>query len=325
MSDPSTILPPLMFGEDHQYSCLTANPANQRIFRVHPANGPGALVHGVGFLSYGQVAPMNDPNYGQFTGSPDDLKNAASAHVTQWKDGTAHVPSPFVSASCSIAYALFEAHRWNAYHGCADAQISVIDTSQITSDAWLATELVGAYSTHAAFFARWSEEVLVYQRIPFGAVVVTAPLSSFLDLLPRWCDDIKPQIQFRQLRSTEEVACALADAAAIPANNTPAQEVELLMQSVEQSIELLRNILPPSMTQFDPHTHAEAVDAIARLALVFVWWPKWITGVDPVAYPGFLQWARNAVRGQLQIEKEIAIMLERIQASMDAIVQQATA
>ncbi|KAJ7696435.1 hypothetical protein B0H17DRAFT_398336 [Mycena rosella] len=294
----SHMLPPFRFGTNDKYRSLTLNPANRFIFRVHRAAGRGALTP-AGFFSYGQSTPNGD--YDHFTGSLDALAATASAHITQWKDKTAPLRSPFISASFSVAYVLFEAHRWNAHHGCTDTQISIIDTAQITSDAWLATELVGAYWTDAAFFARWAEEVLVYHHIPIGAIVATLPLSSFLDFLPRWCDDIVPHIRSRQLRSTEKVAYALASAAANPANDTDGDLVP--RQYVQGSIQVLRHTLPASMVIFDPHTHADAVDAIARLAAVFVWWPKWITGVNPAAYPAVLERARNVVLLQLEVDK----------------------
>ncbi|KAJ7491935.1 hypothetical protein FB451DRAFT_1388384 [Mycena latifolia] len=285
-SHPNTILPPLKFGASHRYRFLTINPANRYIYRVHPVNGRGALVPNVGFLSYGQPS-MSDPNYGHFTASSEDLKCIASAHITQWRDRTTHLPSPLISASFSIAYALFEAQRWNMHHCCSDTQISIIDTAKITSDAWLATEL----------------EVLVYQHIPFGAVVITAPLNNFLDLLPRWCDDIKPQLRFRQLRSTEEVACALIKAAANPAHD---EDFELLMHSAFQSIQLFHHVLPASVAEFNSHT--DVVDAIARFAALFAWWPKWITGVDPVEYPDCLQKIRCAVLRKLSVEEGASLV-----------------
>ncbi|KAJ7696422.1 hypothetical protein B0H17DRAFT_1130843 [Mycena rosella] len=149
---------------------------------------------------------------------------------------------------------------------------------------------------------------LVYQHIPFGAVVATVPLPTFLDALLCWCDDVITQIQPGDLRSTEEVARALASAAADPANNTQAAEDVLQLLAVTQSVQLLRHTLPASMLTFDAHTHADAVDAIARLALVFVWWTKWITEVDPIAYPALLQSACSAVSWQLQVLRASALM-----------------
>ncbi|KAJ7117710.1 hypothetical protein C8R44DRAFT_983173 [Mycena epipterygia] len=215
-----------------------------------------------------------------YTGLLEMLMQAAASHVAQWKYRTTHQPSQFISASFSFAYALFEARRWNAHHMCTDTQISVIDTAAITSDAWLATELVGTRRSHAAFFARRAEEVLVYRHIPYRAGVSFPRLSAALD-----------------------VACALADAAANPANNTTQEVVAFLEHSIAHSIEMLRDILPASMRYYDPQTHTDAVDAITRLAVLLFWWPKWITGVDPVAYPYWLQSVRDMVLAQLRADK----------------------
>lgn len=197
-------------------------------------------------------------------------------------------PTPFISTTFSLAYALFAAGRFNARHGCTDTQISIIDTAKMNTSAWLATELVGASWTDAAFFAGSAQEVLVYRRILVDAVVATVALDEFLDCLPRWCGDVGYQIQRYQLHSTEAAVHALADAAFLPASNMAEEESALEVQSVKRSIWILRSTLPPSMADCDLDTHADAVDAIARLAALFVWWPKWITAIDPVAYPLFL-------------------------------------
>ncbi|KAJ6527267.1 hypothetical protein DFH09DRAFT_1414541 [Mycena vulgaris] len=259
---------------------------------------------------------MNNTHYG---GPDADLGRRASAHITQWKDRTESAPSPFISASFSIAYALFEARRWNARYWCNNTQISVIDTKKITSDAWIATELVGAWYNTDMFFARWSEEALVYGCIPQDAVVVTAPLETFFACLPRWCSDVTVQIRSRKiLRSTEAVAGELAEAAENPANNTPDEQAQLLEQSVNRSIHMLRGILPPMRT-YNKHIHADAVDKIARLAAIFCWWPKWITRTDPLAYPSLLKTVEEEVlaAGEVASRKNYGMYVQQPDSEWD--------
>jgi hypothetical protein len=294
MSKFNTILPPSKLRPEHTYESITSNEANRYVFRIHRAKGRGALIPSVGFVSYGSAVSGTPDDYEHFRGRLSDLIRAASRHITQWKYKTTDLPSPFVSASFSMAYVLFEAHRWNRYHRCTSTQISVIDTSQLTGDVWLATELVGASRTDAAYFARSAQEVLVYRYIPFNAVVVTMSVYGLLACLPRWCDDIPLHL----LRSTQQVVNALTEAADCPEHNTLNEDFALRVQSVEHSILLLRDTLPE---EFDPDTHTDQLDAIARLAAVFMWWPKWITGFDPVVYRRVFLSARKEAALQLSV------------------------
>ncbi|KAJ7509893.1 hypothetical protein B0H11DRAFT_2216763 [Mycena galericulata] len=268
MSHPSTVLPPSRLRSDHTYGDLTSNPANRLIYRAHAPTGRGALTN-IGFLSSSWPARIQVESV------------AAFSHVTQWRDGTTHSPTPFVSATFSLAHAF------------------IIDTAKIPNTAWLATEFVGTSGSDAAFFARAAQEVLVYECIPFEAVVVPMALDDFLQCLPRWCANIGRQIRWNQFRSTEDVVEALAHAASLPANNAPGEESTLVMQSVEQSIRMLQRTLPASMADYDRVIHANMVDEIARLAALFVWWPRWITGTDPITYLFYLQRARLDARSKI--------------------------
>ncbi|KAJ7781879.1 hypothetical protein DFH07DRAFT_764887 [Mycena maculata] len=197
------------------------------------------------------------------------------AHVNQWINQTGHQPSSFLSTSFSFAYALFEVNQWNMFHNCNNTQISAM-------------------------------EVLIFECIPYSAVVVTAPLATFLAGLPRWCDDVKARILSGQLHSTEEVAVALRAAAA--ANNTPQQEGALVLRSITHSVQMLWTQLPASMVNYDRNTHAAAVNAMACLATMFVWWPKWITSVNPATYLACSQQVRAAFLQELRLEKVLALV-----------------
>ncbi|KAJ6514924.1 hypothetical protein C8R47DRAFT_1275801 [Mycena vitilis] len=216
---------------------------------------------------------------------------------------TSHLPSPFVSASHSLPYALFEARRWNELYRRTNTQISIVNTAKISSDAWLATELVGADFHPAAYFARCAQEVLVCWYIPSGAVVATMSLDGLLDCLPRWCNDIALRIgQFRELRSTKHVAWALADAAIKPMNNTAEVEGAMIIHSVERSIWLLRTTLLSSTEDFDPATHKDEIER--RLATFFCWRTEWITDM---AYPLLLRWVQEALGHILRFLRKMAM------------------
>ncbi|KAJ6514926.1 hypothetical protein C8R47DRAFT_496473 [Mycena vitilis] len=300
-SPENFILPYLKLESFHDYHNLKSNPANRYIYLVHR---PDALIPREGFVSPGCPLPINDPLRGHFTGQ-FNLKKAAEAHVTQWKNRTSYRHSQFLSASFSLAYALFEARRWNERYRCTDTQISIIDPAAIQSDAWLATQLVGANNHDAAYFARWAQEVLILHCIPAAAVVVTMSLDVLLDCIPPWSDEVKPRIRSRELNSTHWVADALAEAARNHADHNPEGEVVVMMQSIEQSIRLLRHTLPSSMKNFDPSMHTRTIDSVARLATLFCWWSKWLIGAPPDAYPPLLQWVRDAVVEQLVMSRKM--------------------
>ncbi|KAJ7117715.1 hypothetical protein C8R44DRAFT_791314 [Mycena epipterygia] len=312
-SDPYAVLPPVRFGTRHTLRALRElhgpNSPNRYIFRIHRGTGFGAPIRDIGFIasthsSFPQDTPIN------YTGpSLEALQRIAAAHITQYNDGTWCMPTDFISASYSLPYVLFECQRRAVVQHWLppdDIWISVIDTAKIPSDAWLGTELVGAYWTKAAFFARWAQEVLVYGWIPNDAIVVTVPAQRIFDCVRPWCGEIKNRIQKDDLWSTEVVAAALTELAREYVDGTEEAEEEqaaLFAQSVEQSIAVLRNTLPTSMDTFTTRIHADAVDTIARLAAMFCWWPKWITGTNPDVYPDLLEQIRQEVLGRLRSER----------------------
>jgi hypothetical protein len=55
------------------------------------------------------------------------------------------------------------------------------------------------------------------------------------------------------------------------------------------------------MAEFDNIPHGDASSAFAA---IFCWWPKWITGTDPTAYPALLDRVEQATRIKLWAVKE---------------------
>ncbi|KAJ7119472.1 hypothetical protein C8R44DRAFT_877898 [Mycena epipterygia] len=242
----STILPPFRFGRDDNYRSLSSNPANRFIFRVHSATGDGALIPHVGFVPHGSSTLVNDSHH---TASWASLSRAAKHHVTQWTNKTRDTSSIFVSASYSISYALFEARRRDFLPSHNQPHISIIDTSKIKSDAWLAAELIDDWMYPKISFAQCAQEILVCGGIPYNAVVITMPMDEFFDCLPGWCDGFKLAINPRRFWTSEAVASALAWAAKDPANNTADEEATLVHDSATRSIGMLRHLLPASMAE----------------------------------------------------------------------------
>ncbi|KAJ7019798.1 hypothetical protein C8F04DRAFT_1146704 [Mycena alexandri] len=294
-SPPDTIIPPCKFEDVHTFYSVSSNDANRFIFRIHLSVKYGML-RPEGFIASANTeTPLDAMSNARYIGSGEELRRLASAHITQYKDGTWRQPTSFISASYSLPYTLFEAQRrtlqsWSRPHG-SEILISIIDTTAIpNSDIWLGTELVGAYGPpHAAYFARWAQEVLVYRFIPRAAVVATMSVGSFLDCLPRWCSDIKHSIEPNCLWSTESVVGHLR--ALARCKHTLEEQEELLAQSVERSLATLRL----------PFTSEEAVDSVSRLAAIFYWWPRWIVRTDPSVYTALLERVRQRVRERLKL------------------------
>ncbi|KAJ7180851.1 hypothetical protein C8R46DRAFT_1070768 [Mycena filopes] len=293
---PTAVIPPCKFENGHTFNSVSSNDANRFIFRVH-LNVKHGIIWPEGFIASAHARlPLDVLSNARHGGSREELQRLAAAHITQYKDGTWGQPTDFISASYSLPYTLFEAHRrasqrWNRPPE-SEVLISVIDTKLIPNDnLWLGTELVGAHGPgHASFFARWAQEVLVYGLIPRAAIVSTMSLPSFLDCLPRWCSDIKDSINPSCLWSTESVTGHLR--ALARCKHTLEAQDELLAQAVECGLATLR---PKS-------ADAEAVDSVARFAAIFCWWPRWIVRTDPSAYAALLECIRQRVRERLQID-----------------------
>ncbi|KAL0945981.1 hypothetical protein HGRIS_012259 [Hohenbuehelia grisea] len=146
------------------------------------------------------VGPLFD---GDFSSSPASLsegqlpfqsKNSTYDDAVRHLDWTTRSSSPFISASFSFVWSLWEAlrrYRMNIKH---DIHIAVIDATGI-SDRYVATlDLLKRgiegqlHRNHSQWtnFARESQSVLVYGTIPKSAVYTSIPLLSLLDKLPSY-------------------------------------------------------------------------------------------------------------------------------------------
>ncbi|KAJ7066443.1 hypothetical protein C8F01DRAFT_701812 [Mycena amicta] len=297
--DP-TLLPPGRFEDFHTYTQLISHPANRYLFRVHRQYGRGRLIPSIGFVARQyERNPQAAENNIHHQETATELSAAAAGHITQWLDGTsASLQSQFVSASFSLAYALFEAQRWNAVFRCETTHISVIDPTKIPSDIWLGTQLVGADSRggKAPGFARWAQEVLVYAHIPSKAVVFTAPLETYNNsLLPKLCDPVTELIRSRTLNSTEAVADALFD---IACSFNAEEERALIGHAVEESLRAFNE------GRFNSRNSASPSEQVAWLAAFFCWWPKRMRRVHPEEFLDLRDAVRQRVNRVFQVESD---------------------
>ncbi|KAJ7656240.1 hypothetical protein DFH06DRAFT_468326 [Mycena polygramma] len=309
-----TILPPSRFGTNHTLADVSSVAANRYVFRVHLSIGQGALTPrgfvASAFTNWRSDAPGESPYSGK------ELAEVAAAHINQLKHKTWGQPTEFVSCSYSLPYVLFEASRrnsilWNRPDN-SEILISIIDLWEIPSDKWLGTELVGAYWKQAPFFSRWAQEVLVFGHIPLAAVTATMSMDSFFDCLPRWCSGVRGDIRQGCLWSTEAVVHHLKILAMD--NDTPEERKALLIQSVERSIPALHI----------PSTSADPIDRTSQLAAIFCWWPRWITGTDPTAYPALFRTVHEKVREYSRFQEMLAIMTAPVRSTSGAVRRQGT-
>ncbi|KAF7309938.1 hypothetical protein MIND_00366300 [Mycena indigotica] len=292
----TTILPPGRLQEGHTYPQFLSHEANRYIFRVHRQYGRGRLIPGIGFVARAYDKDPETAVNVRHHESRNELSADASAHITQWNDGTySSLQSQFISASFSLAYALFEGHRWDDLFRCQSTQISVIDPTKIPGDAWLATELIGVEGSpanRAPRFARWAQEVLVYVNIPDEAVVFTAPVETYYHtLLPEWCDPVTDLIASRTLKSTEAVVDALGDVAR---SCTAERERKLVDYVVEKCVE--------AFDQGTFNKHNNSPHNVVWLAALFCWWPKRMRRVHPREFAELKDLVRRKVESQLKIE-----------------------
>ncbi|KAK7460969.1 hypothetical protein VKT23_008897 [Stygiomarasmius scandens] len=101
--------------------------------------------------------------------------------------------SPFISASFSFAWAIWDAVRRYNNGIKHDVEIAVIDATALTGKAVTALQLLRkAHGTPHQKHWRWqrfaqeSQSVLVYGFIPRSAVLASVPLLSVLDRLPSY-------------------------------------------------------------------------------------------------------------------------------------------
>ncbi|KAJ6508631.1 hypothetical protein C8R45DRAFT_968058 [Mycena sanguinolenta] len=314
LCEPEYIVPKDRFATNHTYQKIRLHPAQRYFYRVHRERGHGAFKPGVGFRA-SSCATMHPPIDAQYPGDYIVLRKMASKHITQYKDHTWTQPTDFVSGSYSLPYVLFETRRRNLRDPGNRMHISVIDSWKLTADAWLGTELVGAWWNRDTFFARWAEEVLVYKHVPHHAVVITRPADDFFRFLPHWCSgpEFRQEIGRWSTRAVANHIRGLVEQA-----YTSQAKRLLIESSVARSTILLKTVLPPDMEHFDECTHAEAVDTIARFAAIFCWWPEWITGTDPDKYPELLEQITETLLEKLR-ERKAADLARRASALEAAI------
>ncbi|KAF7308895.1 hypothetical protein MKEN_01089900 [Mycena kentingensis (nom. inval.)] len=304
-------LPVYQLRPQHTYAALVQYPAQGFAFRVHTETETGCL------KPHGFVAPL----YADFV--PDRIpwipltldekpEPLANKHIMQWhNDEWPFLDSPYISCSMSLAYALWEAARWNRRWRCQSTQISVIDLSKLRpgGDVRMGVELVGAFYNTAAYYSRWAQEILIVGHIPRDAVVFTGSFEVMSSFLPTWCNTPVQQIREQKVGSTQR-ATEVLQAAALADGQSQEARKALMDHVVSRSIELHQEMhmehLPQDFGEYSEYRHRPIVDEIAKFASIFCWWPRRMTRSNPTEYSRLLNDVRASLQTSLRLMADAA-------------------
>ncbi|KAG6885223.1 hypothetical protein C0993_004783 [Termitomyces sp. T159_Od127] len=190
-------LPQYGFSTDVEFDKLVKN--NHFLFRVYtPKPSPPSFDYGEPFF----VAPKFNKRWNQ---SPEEIArspcyDASDRHVGTYEDVATHMDfstkssSPYVSASFSFIWSIWEALRRYHLGVKKDIEIAVIDASAVSQRAVTAVQLLQACSSSSRRAEHWkwyryaqeSQSVLVHGYVSASAVLSSIPLVVLLEKLPSY-------------------------------------------------------------------------------------------------------------------------------------------
>ncbi|KAJ6616705.1 hypothetical protein B0H10DRAFT_2036011 [Mycena sp. CBHHK59/15] len=183
-------LPQYGFGSSTEFKTLVHN--NRFIFRVYtPKSNPSpdsAFFTALKFDErYNHLASSASPER-----EPPRPTYADVARHMEW--ATRHT-SPYVSASFSLMWAVWEAMARYHFQVKHDIEVAVIDAAALADRSATAVELLRLASPDERHrnhwkwctFAQESQSVLVYGAIPPSAVLASVPLLRIINSLPSYC------------------------------------------------------------------------------------------------------------------------------------------
>ncbi|KAG6896639.1 hypothetical protein C0992_006976 [Termitomyces sp. T32_za158] len=192
-------LPQCGFSTDVEFDKLVKN--NHFLFRVYtPKPSSPFSDHAEPFF----VAPVFDERWNH---SPEELARSplsyevSDRHVGTYEDVATHMDfltkssSPYVSASFSFTWSIWEALRRYHLGVKKNIEIAVIDASAVSHRAATAIQLLQARPSSRVIsrraehwkwyrYAQESQSVLVYGYVSASAVLSSIPLVSLLEKLP---------------------------------------------------------------------------------------------------------------------------------------------
>ncbi|KAI0643790.1 hypothetical protein C8Q79DRAFT_1002375 [Trametes meyenii] len=197
------VLPQYGFGAEVSFEQLV--DSNPFLFRVHTPKEPSPFYDNTEPYFVGQMFADNVSS-SAFRASTISPYRAPSTHtyadVSRHMDWTTRTTSPYVSASFSFAWAIWEATR-RYHHGMKHSvEIAVIDAKALVGRAVTAVELLreGAPKDRHQDHWKWyryaleAQDVLIYGYIPGTAVLSSVPLVQILAKLPSYMLNPEPSV-----------------------------------------------------------------------------------------------------------------------------------
>ncbi|KAF5348034.1 hypothetical protein D9758_010056 [Tetrapyrgos nigripes] len=189
-------LPQVGFGQDITFDAITYN---KFLFRVYTPKKAVSTDEDSAFF----VGSKFDQKYAPSTPISSDMYlpfGSSLAETATYEDCINHLSwetrssSPFISTSCSFAWAIWDAVRRYNSGVKHDVEIAVINAAAVAGKAVTALQLLKKGNGHTLHekhsrwqrFAQESQSVLVYGFIPRSAVLASVPLLSVLDRLPSY-------------------------------------------------------------------------------------------------------------------------------------------
>ncbi|KAJ7752533.1 hypothetical protein B0H14DRAFT_2541046 [Mycena olivaceomarginata] len=295
MSGPSARLPDYLpqygFAVETKFTELVQN--NPFLFRVHTPKSPTRADVLFPALKF-------DTRYTRDTGSPSpDPPTPTYADVVRHLDWTTRHSSPYVSASFSFMWAVWEAVRRYHFGVKHDVEIAVIEASALSTHSPTAVEILRSvpsgerHENHWKWyhFAQQSQLVLVYGGIPHTAVLTSVPLLHIIDKLPSYCLHPPPAVQPRNqierlspsflllkpsfrnfcIAQSATFLCASAD---IRFLDSTSGAVRLALAFLGVWFQWMLRLQPPREDDDDPNMFSDAAVAkVTELARAIAAWP----------------------------------------------------
>ncbi|KAF7375403.1 hypothetical protein MSAN_00427900 [Mycena sanguinolenta] len=180
-------LPQYGFGMEVEFKKLVER--NPFLFRVHSPKSPSNSDTLFPALKF-------DQRYTLHTGHPTPSPPPPTyTDVVRHMDWTTRYSSPYISASFSLMWAVWEAVRRYHFGVKHDIEIAVIDATALPADPVTVVEVLRStpsaeqHENHWKWyhFAQESQLVLVYAGIPQTAVLTSIPLLRIIEKLPSYC------------------------------------------------------------------------------------------------------------------------------------------
>ncbi|KAJ7451977.1 hypothetical protein FB451DRAFT_1374198 [Mycena latifolia] len=296
MSD-SDRLPPHGFGPETAFKILAEQ--NPFLFRVYtPRVTPRSEPPFTALPDPAFTAPAFDRRFTADAGSPSsNPPHPTYADAARHLDWTTRHASPYVSASFSLMWAVWEALRRYHFNVKYRVEIAVIDASasELAQRAATIVELlqsVPATERHASHW-RWyraahaSQSVLVYGAIPAHCILASVPLLRVLDSLPysylrpRLTPELKPPMP----TPIQRVSWTYAGPRASYRRFCEEEARSLLRASPEEAVRLALALLgawfawmmrlraPPGLEDYPDVFRDAAVTKVCELSRAIALWP----------------------------------------------------